>query len=152
MLFAIVCFIFAYTYICSKGSFKKGGKNNNFRNAVRLGTKIRTGISLVGIIGTLNSISSSYRAYQSYLLAPDMISGMLALGVTEMCFSSIMVFRSSSTAGFFDIHLIGRADAFFPTIFTTAVEGLIISISILIISYIIVFLKLFYKKFIYVAR
>jgi len=148
MLFTIVCFIFVYASICSRSSFKSGGKRNKFRETVKIGAKIRSGVSLLGIFGAVVGMGVPF---SSLFTAPDMMAGMLAIGVT----SSLLGLQgipgrnyevsnnAYEAAGFLDIHLIGRIDAFFPTMMTTAIEGLIISLTILAISSLIVLFRSF---------
>lgn len=147
MLFTIACFIFVYASFSSSSAYKNDKKPTNFRKAIRLGAKIRSGISLAGILGFIPSMFG-LPVIGAIFMAPDMYAGMLAIFCSSFFFkypSPFTRYASGATgleaAGFYDILLTGRADAFIPTVVTTAIEGLIITLSILIITYTIIFFR-----------
>lgn len=154
MCLGVVIFIVFYTAISSLKIFQRVRMNPILSRSIQLGTYIRTGISLLGGLGLiLGHTFSLLKKLTFFFMLPDIYSGLMAISIVEFfgkCrpqSSLRLSIQGDDAAVRFADPWVGNQHSFFPTLATVIIEGLIISVSLLIICSVLVLILRFIRKY-----
>lgn len=144
MCIGIAIFIVFYSFLTSSRLFQGVKRNPTLSKSIRWGTNLRSSISVVGAIGlVLGKTFHQLKEAVWVLLTPDLFSGTLALRIVESVGKSwpikilrISVLGDDPTIRSKDLWL-GNMNSFFPTLLAVLIEGLIISISLFTICFVL---------------
>jgi len=147
MCIGITMFIVFYTLLTSSRFFQHVIKTPILSKSVRWGTNLRSSISVVGALGMI--LGKTFYAIKEavwVLFAPDLYTGALSIGIVKSLggFGPLKNFRISvlgddATIRSKDIW-IGDLNSFYPTLATVLIEGLIISVSLFGICFVLAFI------------
>lgn len=136
ILLGIATTILIFATISSSTHYSTLSDEGIFRRSIRLGAKIRSGISAIELVGAI--IPGLW-----ILALPDIYAGMAAIGLVEggfkMCGIRLVTANKGSD---FSLKIadanhdfwIRNADSIIPTYLTTVIEGFIITLTMLVIA------------------
>ena len=125
MFFGILTFIFGYAFLTSAGFYGKIHVGL-IGKSIKVGARIRMWISLVSLPILITTIGKSEPS-QEVMFVPDMWFGLAAL----------ILFSIGARVIGFDLGNTGAGDlGFFATYTVTMIEGVLISISLILIAFI----------------
>lgn len=130
MLAAIASFILLYTFITSSNLYDRVIEGrSSLRTIVHRAAVLRSVVSAVGILGFANQ-------FTFFLFYPDFIAGIYSIGLSELIFRRVLGIRlpsiGSPNSSDFEFFM-GNQAAFIPTYITTIFEGVIISVTLLLL-------------------
>lgn len=137
MLLGIGFFIALYTALAPI-TFPKAESAGLWRRAIRLGTKTRTGCSLLAIPGAATSDGNIF----VYFFMPDMWAGMAAWSLTDAIgrlgpLRSLRIWLTSPDASVRHENVwVGDMGSVFPTFLTTVIEGFLLSGLLFLIAFV----------------
>jgi hypothetical protein len=117
MLAAIAVFIFLYAYISSRRVFNDRIKSSALGHAIALGAKLRSLIAGCGLAGFFFGGFFPFSRFPFFLTLPDMYCGAAAINIVEY-FAGKTFYQLGSQNGF---------ETFYTTFFITAVDGVLLS-------------------------
>lgn len=140
----IACFILGYTVVSSTKVFQDRIKPSDFGRAVKWATRIRSGVAVGALVGFgLGAGWPGAGAPFLPFVMVEMYAGFVALGIVESIgrwqwVSQLRVVLTSPVAEERAASLwLGGMNSIVPTFLTTVVEGVILSLLLLLIALVI---------------
>ena len=153
MVIGIAMFVVLFSFISSSTLFRSVTKDPTLYRAIRWGVNLRSSISVFGVFGwALASLVFQAKEVLWVFFVPDLYSGMLAIQIVESLGNAwpldslrVSILGDDPAVRAADIWF-GDMNSFFPTLATVLVEGVIISISLVTICFVLAFgLRVFEK-------